>query len=108
MIEQYQRCIEACYLCAAACDNCAASCLKEEHIDMMRDCIRLDMQCANLCRLAAQFMAQDSDEAKKLCLLCAEVCQKCAAECGKHQHDHCQHCAQACQRCAEECRKMTA
>lgn len=55
----YAECIEVCYKCATACDYCAASCLKEEQVDMMRECIRLDMQCANICRLAAQFMTLD-------------------------------------------------
>ncbi|MDU2022840.1 MAG: four-helix bundle copper-binding protein, partial [Leclercia adecarboxylata] len=45
----HAECIEACYKCATACDYCAASCLKEEQVDMMRECIRLDMQCANIC-----------------------------------------------------------
>ena len=108
MINQYRTGIEACYLCAAACDNCAASCLKEEKLDMMRDCIRLDMQCANICRLAAQFMALNSDSANKLCAICAEICQQCGDECSKHQHDHCQDCARACHHCAEACRNMAA
>ncbi|MDW8845995.1 four-helix bundle copper-binding protein [Erwinia sp. MMLR14_017] len=108
MLTQYQECIDACYLCATACDNCAASCLKEENLEMMRDCIRLDMQCANICRLSAQFMALDSESAKKLCAVCAEICQQCGDECGKHQHDHCQQCAKACHACAEACRKMAA
>ncbi|WP_313758881.1 four-helix bundle copper-binding protein [Atlantibacter hermannii] len=108
MLDDYKKCIEACYLCAAACDNCAASCLEEQNLEMMRDCIRIDMQCANICRLAAQFMALKSDSAGELCRLCAEVCQKCGDECGKHQHDHCQACAKACHHCAEQCRKMAA
>ncbi len=53
MSDEYKKCIEACYLCAAACDNCAASCFEEENLDVMRACIKLDMQCANMCRLAA-------------------------------------------------------
>ena len=52
MTDEFKKCIEACYLCAAACDNCAASCLAEEELEMMRECIRMDMQCANICRLA--------------------------------------------------------
>lgn len=108
MNNAYKQCLEACYACAAACDNCAASCLQEENLEMMRGCIRLDMQCAAICRLAAQFIAQQSDSAVALCQLCAELCQQCADECGQHQHDHCQHCAQACQRCAAACRSMAA
>lgn len=77
MLDEYKKCIEACYLCATACDNCAASCLDEENLEMMRECIKLDMQCANICRLAAQFMTLNSGSAQDLCRLCADVCQKC-------------------------------
>lgn len=108
MTNPYQECIEACYLCAAACDHCAASCLEEENLEMMRNCIRMDMQCASICRAAAQFMALNSESAKTLCQLCADICQRCGDECGKHEHDHCQACAKACRHCAEQCRKMAA
>jgi len=108
MLNPWQKCIEACYLCAAACDHCAASCLEEENLDMMRNCIRMDMQCASICRAAAQFMALNSESAKTLCKLCADICQQCGDECGKHEHDHCQACAKACRHCAEQCRKMAA
>jgi hypothetical protein len=36
MLDEYKKCIEACYLCATACDNCAASCLDEESGDDAR------------------------------------------------------------------------
>ena len=108
MLDEYKKCIEACYLCATACDNCAASCLDEENLEMMREWIKLDMQCANICRLAAQFMTLNSGSAQDLCRLCADVCQKCGDECGKHEHDHCQDCSSACHHCAEQCRKMAA
>ncbi|QGU09841.1 four-helix bundle copper-binding protein [Leclercia sp. J807] len=108
MLDEFKKCIESCYLCAAACDHCAASCLEEGNLDMMRECIKLDMQCANICRLAAQFMTLNSDSSQALCRLCADVCQKCGDECGKHEHDHCQECSRACHHCAEQCRKMAA
>jgi hypothetical protein len=34
------------------------------------------------------------------------VCEACAAECSKHDDDHCRRCAEACRRCAGECRSM--
>ena len=108
MLDEYKKCIEACYLCATACDNCAASCFDEENLEMMRECIKLDMQCANICRLAAQFMILNSGSAQDLCRLCADVCQKCGDECGKHDYDHCQDCSNACHHCAEQCRKRAA
>jgi hypothetical protein len=75
---------------------------------MMARCIQLDMECAALCYAAAQLMSMGSDKAKELCQLCADLCEACGAECGKHKTEHCQECAQACKQCAEECRKMAA
>ena len=75
---------------------------------MMADCIRMDRDCADLCRLTETLMTRQSDLAKEICRLCAQACRACAEECARHDHDHCQQCAQACQRCAEECEAMAA
>lgn len=104
--DRLKACIDACYACATACDHCAASCLREEDVKMMASCIAHDMDCAQICRTAAAFMARGSDFAQQLCRLCAEVCAACADECGKHPMDHCQACAQACRDCADACRRM--
>lgn len=104
--EKFQSCIDACYACATACDHCAVSCLEEQDVKSMARCIKLDMDCAQICRLAASYMARGSEFSQTLCRLCAEVCQACAEECGKHQMDHCQRCARACRNCAEECSRM--
>lgn len=104
--QQYQSCIDACYECATACDHCATSCLQEQDVKMMARCIALDMDCAQICRLAASYMARGSEMASTICQVCADVCDACADECAKHQMGHCQECAQACRRCADECRRM--
>lgn len=104
--QQYESCIEACNSCADTCDFCAASCLQEQDVKAMARCIALDMDCAQICRMAAGYMARGSEFSGPLCQLCAEVCEACADECSKHQMRHCQECAQACKRCADECRRM--
>jgi hypothetical protein len=105
---QHQSCIDACNACADACDHCSTACLKEPNVKDMAQCIRLDMDCAAICRLAASYMARGSDFAKQVCALCADICEACGKECAKHQHQHCQECAKACQQCADECRRMAA
>ena len=37
----------------------------------------------------------------KMCLSCADAC---AAECDRHDHEHCKLCAIMCRECAEDCR----
>jgi hypothetical protein len=105
--QQFESCIEACNLCAGACDFCAASCLEENDVKTMAACIALDIDCAQLCRTAAGFMARRSQLASAVCQACAEVCEACGDECGKFQVQHCQDCAAACRRCADECRRMS-
>ena len=35
---------------------------------------------------------------------CASVCDACADECERHDHDHCKLCAEMCRECARDCR----
>ena len=106
--EKFQSCIEACNECATTCTHCATSCLHESDVKMLAHCIQLDLECAAICRSAAELMSLGSSHAQKLCAICADICDACAAECEKHSHmEHCKECAEACRRCAEECRSMS-
>ena len=106
--EQFHACIEACNDCAVACDVCAAACLQEHDVRMMARCIALDVDCAQLCRLAAGFMSRGSESASDVCDVCANVCDACADECARHDSEHCRECAKACHACAEQCRAMAS
>ena len=106
--QQFQSCIEACNTCAEACDNCAVSCLKEPDPKSMARCIELDMDCAQICRMAVAYMSRSSEMVGTICQACADVCDACADECAKFQSQHCRECAQACRRCADECRRMAS
>ncbi|MEO6304333.1 MAG: four-helix bundle copper-binding protein [Bacteroidia bacterium] len=93
--------------CASACNNCSTACLEEKDVQKMKECIRLDMDCAQICSVTAAFVSRNSDHAKHLLKECAEICRKCADECGKHSDmDHCKTCAEACRVCANECDKV--
>lgn len=104
--DQYKDCITACLNCAAMCNYCAASCTWEDDIKMMSSCIRLDMECAVICYAAAQLMSLGSDQATRICVLCADICEACGTECAQHNNEHCQECARYCKVCADECRRM--
>lgn len=69
-------------------------------------CIALDLECADVCRLAAASIARGGDHVKAVCSLCVQVCKSCAMECSKHSMAHCQRCAETCQRCADTCISM--
>lgn len=73
----------------------------------MADCIRLDLDCADACRLAAVWVERRSRFVREICLLCAAVCEACAAECARHDAEHCKACARACRHCVDACRRMS-
>jgi len=104
--EKYLSCIETCHDCMAACDYCAQACLGEPDAAQLAHCVKLDMDCAALCNLAAGAMSRNSQFIDAICALCADVCTACAEECEQHPHEHCRTCAVACRRCASECRRM--
>ena len=99
-----QNVLDALARCVAACEHCATACLGEENIKLMVPCIRLDRDCADICRLTAAFIARDSDHAPHVLRECIEICQKCHDECAQHQTEQCQACAAACKACVEACR----
>ena len=104
---KYQECIEACNKCAVVSSHCASACLQEDNINMLSRCIQLDQDCADICHLAAKFMARGSEFSDQICRICAEVCEACGEECRQHKNmDHCQECADACFECAKICREM--
>ncbi len=47
------RCIEACYECEQACTQCADACLSESAAAELAKCIRLDVDCADVCHTTA-------------------------------------------------------
>jgi hypothetical protein len=101
-----QACIDACNACATACERCAVACLAEPDPGRMARCIALDMDCAQICRMVASWLARDSENAKLLCEDCAEVCERCADECDRHPAEHCRACAKACRAAMQACLRM--
>lgn len=90
--------------CATVCNHCISACLEEEDVKMLANCIKLDIDCAQICSLTAGFFARGSAHAPHLLPECADICNACADECEKHAHmEHCKECAEACRKCAAEC-----
>ncbi len=107
--EKYQHCIDECQQCATISTHCATSCLREADVKKLTKCIQLDLECAAICRAAAELMSLGSEYADRFCELCAEICSACAIECEKHSHmEHCRECAIKCRSCAEACIEMVS
>jgi hypothetical protein len=104
------RCIDECLACAQTCTACADACLAEPHVAELRQCIRLDLDCADLCEAAAMLASRRTGSNEEVLLRTLEVCElacrACAEECERHakRHEHCRLCAEECRRCQHACR----
>lgn len=105
------RCIEECYSCAQACTSCADACAGEPMVQQLTQCIRLDMDCANICAatgsVATRRTGSNETVIRRMLEACAAACRLCAEECERHanMHEHCRICAEACRRCERACRE---
>jgi hypothetical protein len=106
--QQFQSCVAACYDCADACDHCVVAVLEGSSPGKMVRCIRLNMDCAQLCRLAAACMVRKSEMVDAIWEVCAQICETCAEECARHAIEYSRLSMEACRHCAEECRLMIA
>ena len=112
---------DACLDCALACRVCADACLGEERLDELRNCIQMNLDCADVCfatgALAIRRLSRKGnpvipgtgfdDRVMKLIFeTCTVVCGRCEDECMRHaeRHKHCRRCAEICRSCAQTCR----
>jgi hypothetical protein len=101
-----QSLIDSLAKCAAACNHCISACLGQKDVNRLKNCINVNIDCAELCGLTAGFMTRNSAHAGHLILECVETCNQCASECEKNSHLlHCKECAVVCRECAIECIK---
>lgn len=107
-------CIEACFDCAQTCAACADACLGEENRDELVRCIRLNLDCADVCettgRILSRKAAFDPAIARSMVEACSQACNECGTECERHSGhmEHCRICAEACRRCEEACNAVAA
>jgi hypothetical protein len=107
--EALARCIERCFACALTCTSCADACLAEEQVTELVRCIRLNLDCADICdatgRALTRQTSPDQGLTRGILEACAEACRVCAQECKQHadHHEHCRICAESCRRCEQAC-----
>lgn len=103
------RCIEECFECAQACVSCADACLAEDAVAELIQCIRLNLDCADICNvtghLATRRTGSNEGVLRAAIELCAIACRECGQECERHaaHHEHCRICAEVCRRCETTC-----
>ena len=82
-------CITACYACAEACNACADACLGEKTVAPLLECIRDNIDCADVClatgRVMSRFTRTDKKLAGALLRACIQACEICGATCSRHR-----------------------
>ena len=108
-----RECIEACFDCAQTCTACADACLGEQqHLQMLVRCIRLNLDCADVCETTGRLLSRQTEPDWSLIRAqleaCAAACRSCGDECQRHagMHQHCQVCAESCRRCEQACNRL--
>ena len=100
--------------CAQACIGCADDDLSEPDITELVKCIRLCLDCADVCtatlRVISRQTEYDANLTRSLLQACATACKSSGDECERHahRHEHCRVCAEACRRCEQACRQLLA
>lgn len=101
--------IDAAYACAQTCTSCADACLAENMVADLRQCIRLNLDCADVCgamaTLGSRRTGSNEEVIRKMLDACVTSCRLCGAECQRHagKHEHCRVCADVCRRCEAAC-----
>jgi uncharacterized membrane protein len=101
--------IDECLDCVQACVSDAEADLAEDHVDDLRKCIALCMNCADVCDATARVLARsgqwDQLVVDRLLQACVRICTTCAEECAKHadHHRHCAVCETSCRACIVAC-----
>ncbi len=90
--------------CVITCNYCFNACLEEDDIKMMKECIKLDKECAAICQSTLGLINRGGRFVNEALDMCVKVCEACADECRKYPHEHCKVCAKACDECAAACR----
>lgn len=108
--EELLAAIDEAYACAQACTSCADACLAENMVEDLRQCIRFNLDCADVCTttavVATRRTGSNEEVIQRMLDACMLACQLCGAECQQHatKHEHCRVCAESCRTCEAACR----
>jgi uncharacterized membrane protein len=106
--------LDALIECAQACTSDADADLSERNVAELVKCVRLCMDCADVCAATVRVISRqtdyDANVTRPLLEACAATCRSCGDECERHaqMHEHCRMCAEACRRCERACRDLLA
>ena len=108
-VDHLAEAIDAALACAQSCTACADACLAEEAVADLRNCIRTNLDCVDVCVATASVLSRRTGSnltvVTELLKACRTACATCAEDCEAHadMHEHCKLCADACRRCEKAC-----
>lgn len=98
--------------CTQVCTACADACLAEDMVIELRRCIRLNLDCVEVCSVTARMLSRQTEIDVGLLRAqletCVQACKLCSSECERHagMHEHCKICSETCRRCEQACQKL--
>jgi hypothetical protein len=98
--------------CASTCTSCADACLAESAVQDLVRCIRLNLDCADVCATTARVLLRQTEPdwpvIRSQLEACIAICGACGEECDRHADhmEHCRVCAESCRRCADACQEV--
>lgn len=110
--DQFARAVQALSECVAVCTTCVDASLAEQHVQQLLRCIRLNLDCADICGATAAVLDRPNNPGRNVLLsllqACQAICESCRNECEQHaqMHEHCRVCAESCRHCAQLCSEM--
>ncbi len=101
--------ISECLACYSVCTETLGYCTDKGGALAAPELLRRLRDCAELCRVSAEFLLRGSELAARLCALTAQAAAACAQTCATIPGDAQLHaCQDACLRCAASCKAVTA
>ena len=104
--------IDALVDCANTCTQCADACLSEGDATELAKCIRLNLDCADICATTSRVVSRqteyDANLTRPLLEACIAACRTCGDECASHAEHmaHCAICSEQCRACEDACRGL--
>lgn len=92
--------------CIKSCDYSANACLRNNHVQEMVNCMRVNNVCAEVCSSLRHLLLMEYEAVEELVQYCIKVCDDCAVECAKHDLEQCIACTKASTDCAKACREF--
>jgi hypothetical protein len=105
-------CIDACHDCAQSCTACADACLAEQELPTLVRCVRLNLDCADVCGTTGNVLSRQTafepTLARAVVQACIDACRTCGEECERHaEHmEQCRVCAESCRSCEQACTEI--